>query len=66
VLSYPDMPADLLAGKPLTRCRICRTFGDCTNAPRNGMISGCYPLDHFYKQLPEAEKLKAIKEQAKK
>jgi hypothetical protein len=30
------------------------------------MISGCYPLDHFYKQLPEAEKLKAIKEQAKK
>ena len=61
VLSYPDMPADLLAGKPLDRCRICRTFGDCTNAPRNGMISGCYPLDHFYKQLPEAEKLKKIK-----
>ncbi len=61
VLSYPDMPADLLAGKPLDRCRICRTFGDCTNAPRHGMISGCYPLDHFYKQLPEAEKLKVIK-----
>ena len=47
VLSYPDMPADLLAGRELTRCKICRTFGDCTNAPRHGMISGCYPLDHF-------------------
>jgi 2,4-dienoyl-CoA reductase-like NADH-dependent reductase (Old Yellow Enzyme family) len=33
VLSYPDMPADLLAGKALDRCRICRTFGDCTSAP---------------------------------
>ena len=66
VLSYPDMPADLLAGKPLDRCRICRTFGDCTNAPRHGMISGCYPLDHFYRQLPEAQKLKEIKAQAKK
>ena len=64
VLSYPDMCADVLAGKPLVRCRICRTFGDCTNAPRAGMISGCYPLDHFYKQLPEAEKLKAIKKAA--
>ncbi len=66
VLSYPDMPADLLAGKPMDRCRICRTFGDCTNAPRHGMISGCYPLDHFYKQLPEAQKLKAIKAAWKK
>ncbi len=61
VLSYPDMPDDLLNGRPLARCRICRTFGDCTNAPRHGMISGCYPLDHFYKQLPEAQKLKDIK-----
>ena len=66
VLSYPDMPADLLAGKTPDRCRICRTFGDCTNAPRHGMISGCYPLDHFYKSLPEYNKLKIAKEQAKK
>lgn len=65
VLSYPEMPADLLAGKPLNKCKICRTFGDCTNAPRHGMISGCYPLDHFYKQLPEALKLKNIKENQK-
>ncbi len=61
VLSYPDMPDDLLNGRTLAKCRICRTFGDCTNAPRHGMISGCYPLDHFYKQLPEAQKLKDIK-----
>ena len=47
VLSYPDLPADVLAGRPFQRKRICRTFSDCTTAPRNGMISGCYPLDPF-------------------
>ncbi len=61
VLAYPDMPADVLAGRPLQRKRICRTFSDCTTAPRNGMISGCYPLDDYYKQMPEAERLKEIK-----
>ena len=61
VLSYPELPADCLAGRPLQRRRICRTFGDCTNAPRHGLISGCYPLDHFYGQLPEARKLKLAK-----
>jgi len=61
VLSYPDLCADVLAGRELDRCRICRTFGDCTNAPRAGMISGCYPLDEFYKQRPEAIRLKEIK-----
>jgi len=61
VLSYPEMPADVLAGKPLARKKICRTFSDCTTAPRKGMISGCYPLDEHYKALPEAEQLKAIK-----
>ncbi|MBO5307999.1 MAG: NADH:flavin oxidoreductase [Lentisphaeria bacterium] len=66
VLSYPEICADSLAGRPLDRCRICRTFGDCTSAPRNGMISGCYPLDHFYKQLPEAGRLKEIKKGLKK
>ena len=66
VLSYPEICADSLEGKELDRCRICRTFGDCTSAPRNGMISGCYPLDHFYKQLPEAERLKEIKRNIKK
>jgi len=61
VLSYPEMCADTLAGRPLQRRCICRTFGDCTNAPRFGLVSGCYPLDHFYKQLPECEKLRLLK-----
>jgi 2,4-dienoyl-CoA reductase-like NADH-dependent reductase (Old Yellow Enzyme family) len=62
VLSYPDMPADTLAGRTLSRKRICRTFSDCTTAPRNGLISGCYPLDPHYKDLPEREKLVEIKQ----
>lgn len=61
VLSYPDLPADVLAGRPLQRKRICRTFSDCTTAPRNGLVSGCYPLDPFYKERPEAAVLAAIK-----
>jgi 2,4-dienoyl-CoA reductase-like NADH-dependent reductase (Old Yellow Enzyme family) len=63
VLSYPEMPADVLAGRPLQRKKICRTFSDCTTAPRNGLISGCYPLDPYYKDKPEAAKLKKIKKQ---
>ncbi len=61
VLSYPELPADSLAGRPPARARICRTFSDCTTAPRNGLRSGCYPLDAFYKGLPEAATVKAIK-----
>ncbi len=61
VLSYPDICADILAGKPMQRKLICRTFSDCTTAPRNGLISGCYPLDSFYKERPEADELKAVK-----
>jgi NADPH2 dehydrogenase len=61
VLAYPDMPADILSGRPLARTRICRTFSDCTTAPRNGLVSGCYPLDDFYKQRPEYEQLKQLK-----
>ena len=63
VLSYPEICADILAGRSLQRKRICRTFSDCTTAPRNGMVSGCYPLDGFYKQRPEAAALKEIKKQ---
>ncbi len=61
MLSYPHMAGDILAGRPLQRKLMCRTFSDCTTAPRKGMISGCFPLDAFYKQRPEAAKLKAIK-----
>jgi 2,4-dienoyl-CoA reductase-like NADH-dependent reductase (Old Yellow Enzyme family) len=63
VLSYPELPADTLAGKKLERKKICRTFSDCTTAPRNGLISGCYPLDPHYKELPQREELTAIKQQ---
>jgi NADPH2 dehydrogenase len=63
VLSYPTMPADILAGRALERKRICRTFSDCTTAPRNGLISGCYPLDEFYKTKPEADALAQIKQE---
>lgn len=61
MLSYPDLPADVLAGRRMQRKRICRTFSDCTTAPRNGLISGCYPLDPFYKEMNEAEELAEIK-----
>ncbi|MFM8252298.1 MAG: NADH:flavin oxidoreductase [Planctomycetota bacterium] len=63
VLSYPELPADSLAGRPLARKRICRTFSDCTTAPRNQLISGCYPLDAHYKSLPEYQELTSIKRQ---
>jgi 2,4-dienoyl-CoA reductase-like NADH-dependent reductase (Old Yellow Enzyme family) len=62
VLAYPELPADVLAGRPLARKRICRTFSECTTAPRNGLFSGCYPLDPFYKGLPEAQQLVEIKQ----
>jgi 2,4-dienoyl-CoA reductase-like NADH-dependent reductase (Old Yellow Enzyme family) len=64
VLSYPEICNDSISGKPLDRKRICRTFGDCTTAPRNGIISGCYPLDDYYKKLTEADKLRAVKQKA--
>ena len=61
VLSYPELPADVLAGRGVQVKRLCRTFSDCTTAPRNGLRSGCYPLDPFYKQLPEARVLLDLK-----
>ncbi len=61
LLSYPELPADVLAGRPLQRKRFCRTFSDCTTAPRKGLVSGCYPLDEFYKQSEQAKVLEAAK-----
>jgi 2,4-dienoyl-CoA reductase-like NADH-dependent reductase (Old Yellow Enzyme family) len=61
VLAYPQMPADVLSGAAMARKLVCRTFSDCTTAPRNGLVSGCYPLDAYYKRLPEAEKLRDAK-----
>jgi 2,4-dienoyl-CoA reductase-like NADH-dependent reductase (Old Yellow Enzyme family) len=62
VLSYPEMPRDVLSGRPLKRAMVCRTFSDCTSGPRNGLVSGCFPLDPFYKQHPHAVELKAAKD----
>ncbi len=61
VLSYWDLPDDVLAGRPLQTRRLCRTFSDCTTGPRNGLVSGCYPLDDYYKHSPEAGRLKQAK-----
>ncbi|MEX0712704.1 MAG: NADH:flavin oxidoreductase, partial [Pirellulales bacterium] len=57
----PELPADTLESGVVARKRICRTFSDCTTAPRNGLVSGCFPLDPYYKGLPEAAELKEIK-----
>lgn len=61
MLAYPDIVADVLAGRPLQRRRLCRTFSDCTTGPRNGLVSGCYPLDEFYKHHPHKALLEAAK-----
>jgi 2,4-dienoyl-CoA reductase-like NADH-dependent reductase (Old Yellow Enzyme family) len=65
VLSYPELPADVLRGRPLRRKAICRTFSDCTTGPRLGLVSGCYPLDPFYAAQEDAIRLKEIKDGAR-
>jgi 2,4-dienoyl-CoA reductase-like NADH-dependent reductase (Old Yellow Enzyme family) len=60
-LSYPGFPADLLEGRPVRTALLCRTFSDCTTAPRHGLPSGCYPLDDYYRKSPEAAQLREIK-----
>jgi NADPH2 dehydrogenase len=64
VLSYPNVFADAMDRGALTPKLICRTFSDCTTAPRNGLPSGCYPLDEAYRKTPEAETLKQTKKAA--
>ncbi len=66
VLSYPELPADVLSGRALKRKKVCRTFSDCTSAPRNGLVSGCFPLDSYYKNRPEYELLRTAKKQNRK
>jgi 2,4-dienoyl-CoA reductase-like NADH-dependent reductase (Old Yellow Enzyme family) len=61
VLSYPMLPLDVISGEALERKQICRTFSDCTTAPRNGLPSGCYPLDVAYRESDGALRLKRIK-----
>jgi 2,4-dienoyl-CoA reductase-like NADH-dependent reductase (Old Yellow Enzyme family) len=61
VLSYPELPRDVLEGRVPDRKRVCRTFSDCTTAPRNGLPSGCYPLDRFYKSAETGAQLRQLK-----
>jgi 2,4-dienoyl-CoA reductase-like NADH-dependent reductase (Old Yellow Enzyme family) len=61
VLAYPELPLDILQGRAPNKKRYCRTFSDCTTAPRNGIVSGCYPLDPHYKKTPEFKQLAAVK-----
>jgi len=61
VLSYPTILTDAVEQGKLTTKFICRTFSDCTTGPRNGLISGCYPLDKYYTTKPEFQQLKKIK-----
>ena len=65
VLSYPDLPADILRGAPLKRASFCRTFSDCTTGPRLGLASGCYPLDSFYAVRPEAARIRDVRTEAR-
>jgi len=62
-LSYPAILSDAAQRGALEKKFICRTFSDCTTAPRNGLISGCYPLDKYYSAKPEFTALKEIKKQ---
>jgi 2,4-dienoyl-CoA reductase-like NADH-dependent reductase (Old Yellow Enzyme family) len=60
-LSYPELLRDVLDGRTLERKRICRTFSDCTTAPRNGLPSGCYPLDRHYRESESGARLRNVK-----
>jgi 2,4-dienoyl-CoA reductase-like NADH-dependent reductase (Old Yellow Enzyme family) len=61
VLSYPEFLWEASEGMEIQRKLVCRTFSDCTTAPRNGMPSGCYPLDEYYKNSDLAEQLIKVK-----
>jgi len=65
VLSYPHLPRDVAQGGKWKRKLVCRTFSDCTTAPRSSLVSGCYPLDAFYRNIEDADKLRAIKQTLK-
>ena len=61
VLTYPELLWDASGGQPVVHKRICRTFSDCTTAPRNGLPSGCYPLDDYYKDSDFGQHLRLLK-----
>jgi NADPH2 dehydrogenase len=64
-LAYPGLPLDVIRGRELQRKQMCRTFSDCTTAPRAGLPSGCYPLDEHYGRSEDGARLKDFKRRAK-
>jgi 2,4-dienoyl-CoA reductase-like NADH-dependent reductase (Old Yellow Enzyme family) len=65
VLAYPGLPLDVIRGRELQRKQTCRTFSDCTTAPRAGLPSGCYPLDEHYGRSEDGVRLKNLKHRTK-
>jgi NADPH2 dehydrogenase len=65
VLAYPTLPLDVISGREMQRKRICRTFSDCTTAPRAGLPSGCYPFDEHYRRSEDAGQLRNLKHRSK-
>jgi len=61
ILSYPGLLLDALEGRAIQHRLVCRTFSDCTTAPRKGLPSGCYPLDKYYKDSELAGRLRSAK-----
>jgi len=60
-LTYPEILWDAAHGRAVEHKRVCRTFSDCTTAPRKGLPSGCYPLDSYYKGSQMAVRLAEMK-----
>ena len=65
MLSYPTLASDVLAGRAPDARSVCRTFSDCTTAPRAGLVSGCFPIDPFYKDHPDRVELTRVKRAAR-
>jgi 2,4-dienoyl-CoA reductase-like NADH-dependent reductase (Old Yellow Enzyme family) len=65
VLSYPQVFTQAMNTGSVNPKLLCRTFSDCTTAPRNGLISGCYPLDKYYSSSHEAIRLREVKKAAR-
>jgi 2,4-dienoyl-CoA reductase-like NADH-dependent reductase (Old Yellow Enzyme family) len=61
VLTYPEIFLDAAQGRAVQHKKVCRTFSDCTTAPRHGLPSGCYPLDSHYKNSAIAVQLNVLK-----
>lgn len=59
LLSYPSLLLDVIQGRPLQRKLVCRTFSDCTTAPRAGFATEepyiVVDLDHACRQQQVGE-----------